>query len=49
MSIFEIIFWIFVVYLGGYFLKFLISIALAFYLLRKEELELKKEELEEDK
>lgn len=49
MSIFEIIFWIVVVYLGGYFLKFLISIALVFYLLKKEELELKKEEFKEDK
>ncbi|WP_201711555.1 hypothetical protein [Dolosigranulum pigrum] len=49
MSIFEIIFWIVVVFLGGYFLKFLIVIAIAFYLLKKEELELKKEEFKEDK
>lgn len=49
MSIWEMLLWIVVVYLGGYFLKFLISIALAFYLLKKEEIELKKEEFKEDK
>lgn len=39
MNIFEFIFWIFVVFLGASLLKFLISIAVAFYLLKKEELE----------
>lgn len=36
MSIFEIIFWIVVVYLGASLLKFLISIAVACYLLKNE-------------
>lgn len=36
MSIFEIIFWIVVVYLGASLLKFLISIAVACYLFKSE-------------
>lgn len=37
MSILEIILWIVVVYLGASLLKFLISIAVACYLLKREE------------